>query len=87
MDMHFGKPYQHDYRRPYDAEDRLKKPIVEKDDIMGFIDEGSPQTTANMFGFYYLNRKSIWNSMSIRRWRIPCASWGGSDLRTRSEGL
>lgn len=25
MDMHFGKPYQHDYRRPKDAGDRLKK--------------------------------------------------------------
>jgi transposase len=55
----FGKPYPHDYRRPQDAEERLEELLLEsynrlinkwfkKNEIaFGFVDETSPQTTAN----------------------------------------
>ncbi len=47
--MHYTKPYPHDYRRPKDAEDQLKKlaPDILKDEVIGFMDQSSPQTTAN----------------------------------------
>ena len=55
----FGKPYPHDYRRPPDAAGRLEERLsetykrlinngfTEKDIALGFVDEASPQTTAN----------------------------------------
>jgi len=45
--MRFGKPYPHDYRRPKNADDDLKKLTLDEGDIVGFIDKASPQTTAN----------------------------------------
>ena len=57
--MHFSKPFPRDYRRPPDAEDRLKASLHEvfmtlqeqgigKDDIaLGCLDEASPQNRAN----------------------------------------
>ena len=57
--MHFNKPFPRDYRRPPDAEERLKASLhqvfmilkekgINKDDIaLGFIDEASPQQRAN----------------------------------------
>jgi hypothetical protein len=54
LKMHFGKPYPRDYRRPPDAEERLEKEIKKALDGLGgeetgigFVDETSPQTTAN----------------------------------------
>ena len=44
--MRFGKPYPHDYRRPK-SDDDLKKLTLDEGDIVGLIDEASPQTTAN----------------------------------------
>ena len=47
--MKHEKPYQVDYRRPDDAEEKLKKPgqINPNDTTIGFFDEAAPQTTAN----------------------------------------
>src|SRR5512135_1542446 len=57
--MHFNKPFPRDYRRPPDAEERLKASLhqafmllkakgIYKDDLaLGFLDETSPQNRAN----------------------------------------
>ncbi|MDA8054210.1 MAG: winged helix-turn-helix domain-containing protein [Thermoplasmatales archaeon] len=47
--MHHAKPYPHDYGRPKDAEEKLKKltPDILKDEVVGFTDQSSPRTTAN----------------------------------------
>ena len=57
--MHFSKPYPIDYRRPKDAEALLEnqldltfsllkeKGLRTEDIAIGFIDEASPQSTAN----------------------------------------
>jgi len=62
----FGKPYLHDYRRPPDAERRLEELLsetykrlinngfTEKDIALGFVDEASPQTTANTVRTWHL---------------------------------
>jgi transposase len=59
MGMPFGQPFPRDYRRPPDAEDRLKASLhqvvmtlpekeIGKDDIaLGCLDEASPQHRAN----------------------------------------
>src|SRR5512143_314754 len=59
MGMHFSKPFPRDYRRPPDAEERLKASLhqvfmtlkekgIGKDDIaLGFVDEASLQNRAN----------------------------------------
>lgn len=59
LGMHFGKPYPHDVRRPEDAEDQLEDALVKVySDLtdqglephqlaLGFLDEASPQPTAN----------------------------------------
>lgn len=59
LKLHFGKPYPHDYRRPADAEELLQSGLnsaysnlnnkgIQKDKMaLGFLDEASPQTTAN----------------------------------------
>jgi transposase len=59
LKMHFSKPYPMDYRRPEDAEALLENQLQltlsllrenglkEEDIAIGFIDEASPQNTAN----------------------------------------
>jgi transposase len=59
LKMHFSKPYPMDYRRPEDAEALLENQLEltlsllkeeglkEEDIAIGFIDEASPQNTAN----------------------------------------
>ena len=59
LKMHFSKPFPRDYRRPPDAEERLKASLhqavrvlkdkgIHKDDLaLGFLDETSPQNRAN----------------------------------------
>ena len=54
LNMRFGKRYPRDYRRPKDAEERLEgelgkalRDLDEEEIGIGFIDETSPQTTAN----------------------------------------
>ena len=47
--MNHAKPYQIDYRKPDDAEEKPKKlsQIDPYDTIIGFFDESAPQTSAN----------------------------------------
>ena len=59
LGMHFSKPFPRDYRRPPDAEERLKASLhqafrvlkekgIHKNDLaLGFLDETSPQNRAN----------------------------------------
>ena len=58
LKMRYAKPYPRDYRRPPDAENRLKNALddalgkiddLEAEDklVVGFVDECSPQTDAN----------------------------------------
>ena len=59
LGMHFSKPFARDYRRPPDAEARLKadlhhifmilkeKQMTKDDIVLGFLDEASPQNRAN----------------------------------------
>lgn len=59
LNMHFGKPFPHDYRRPDNAEELLKerlekvfmelkrKGLTKQAIALGFVDETSPQNRAN----------------------------------------
>src|SRR5512135_2245834 len=59
LGMHFSKPFPRDYRRPPDAEERLKaelhhvfmilkeKQMTTDEIVLGFLDETSPQNRAN----------------------------------------
>jgi transposase len=65
FEMHLSKPYPHDYRRPDDAEERLQAALdaayqkleargFSREEIaLGFLDEASPQTTANTVRFWH----------------------------------
>lgn len=69
LKMRFGKPYPRDYRRPQDAEERLEKALKEtlkeleaygEDEIgIGFVDESSPQTTANTVRVWSFEKPTI----------------------------
>lgn len=55
LNMHFGKPYPHDYRRPADAEEAFRESLMAaynrlfekglkaEEIALGFLDESSPQ--------------------------------------------
>ena len=52
LGMRYAKPYPKDYRKPKDAEARLKRAVEtsleeEKKVLLGFLDECKPQTCAN----------------------------------------
>lgn len=59
LGMNYSKPYPHDFRRPPDAKDQLETKLIqvysdlmdqgldEKSIAIGFLDEASPQLTAN----------------------------------------
>jgi transposase len=63
--MHLSKPYPHDYRRPDNAEALLQasldaayqkleaKGFSKQEIAIGFLDEASPQTTANTVRFWH----------------------------------
>lgn len=70
MGMRFAKPYPHDYRRPKDAEERLKMVVEtgldslyslegENEVLVGFFDECGPQTTANTQRVWSFGKTSI----------------------------
>ncbi len=71
LKMHFSKPYPVDYRKPKDAEAILQnqlqltfsllkeKGIKEEDIAIGFIDETSPQNTANTVRVWSFDKASI----------------------------
>jgi transposase len=68
LKMHFGKPYPHDSRRPPDAEERLENSLIqvysdlmdqgfsEKEIALGFLDEASPQLTANTVRVWHFGK-------------------------------
>ncbi|MDR9817549.1 MAG: helix-turn-helix domain-containing protein [Candidatus Methanoculleus thermohydrogenotrophicum] len=67
--MFSGKPYPRDYRRPRDAEQVLKKklPRMSKNTVPGFLDECSPQTTANTQRMWSFERTPmVKNTTKIR---------------------
>jgi len=68
MAMNFAKPYPHDYRRPADAEEMLKKlPKMDQKTVIGFLDEASPQTTANTQRLWSYDKLIIYkNTTNIR---------------------
>lgn len=60
MGMNFAKPYPHGYRRPSDAEDILKKlPKIDQNTVIGFLDETSPQTSANTQRLWSFGKPTI----------------------------
>ena len=71
LKMHFSKPYPVDYRKPKDAEAILEnqlqltfsllkeKGIKEEDIAIGFIDETSPQNTANTVRVWSFDKPRI----------------------------
>lgn len=77
--MQLSKPYPHDYRRPADAEKRLEASLeaayqtleakgFSKEDIaIGFLDEASPQTTANTVRFWHFGHLDITKDTTRRK--------------------
>jgi hypothetical protein len=71
LGMHLSKPYPHDYRRPDNAEEILKDRVEATlseletkgytlDDIaIGFVDESSPQNTANTVRVWSFDKPHI----------------------------
>jgi transposase len=68
LKMHFSKPYPHDIRRPPDAEAQLENNLIqvyndlmdqglnEKEIALGFLDETSPQLTANTVRVWHFGK-------------------------------
>ncbi|MEN6620057.1 MAG: IS630 family transposase [Smithella sp.] len=60
LKMAYGKPFTLDYRRPNDAELLLKNlPEIKPEMIIGFLDETSPQTTANTQRFWSFGHPTL----------------------------
>ncbi len=71
LNMHFGKPYPHDFRRPADAEKQFRESLMSaynrlfekglkaEDIALGFLDESSPQLTANTAKVWHFGRTTI----------------------------
>jgi transposase len=71
LQMHYSKPYPHDFRRPDDAEEQLEaklmetyntlmdKGLKEQDIAIGFVDESSPQLTANTARVWHFGKAEI----------------------------
>jgi hypothetical protein len=68
MGMNFAKPYPHDYRRPSNAKEMLKKlPKMDQNTVIGFLDETSRQTTANTQRLWSYGKPTICkNTAKIR---------------------
>ncbi len=71
LKMHYSKPYPHDFRRPDDAEEQLEAKLIEtynslmdkgfkeQDIAIGFLDEASPQLTANTARVWHFGKAEI----------------------------
>jgi len=69
--MHYSKPYPYDIRRPDDAEEQLEARLIEaynalmdkglneQDIALGFLDEASPQLTANTARVWHFGKAEI----------------------------
>lgn len=79
LKMRFGKPYPHDFRRPPDAEAQLEEKLIraysdlmdqgfsEKDIALGFIDEASPQLTANTVRVWHVGKGAVVKDTTKRK--------------------
>ena len=79
LKMHFSKPYPHDFRRPPDAEARLEASLTkvyndlmdqgldEKEIALGFLDEASPQLTANTARVWHFGKGEIAKDTTKRK--------------------
>jgi len=104
--MNFSKPYPHDYRRPIDAEEQLENAISDafnslidrgispSDVAVGFLDESSPQTTANTARVWHLRQHatiekdtSKYKSNTIGFYAIQGVSAEGSLVNSKSEAI
>lgn len=71
LGMHFGKPYPHDDKRPRDAEAQLEARLItayerlraqglsDEGIAIGFLDEASPQLTANTTRVWHFDHAEI----------------------------
>jgi len=71
LGMHFGKPYPHDAKRPADAEAQLEGRLVDayerlraqglsdEEIALGFLDEASPQLSANTVRVWHFGHGGI----------------------------
>ena len=71
LGMHFGKPYPYDAKRPSDAEAQLEQRLIDayerlraqglsdKEIALGFLDEASPQLTANTARVWHFGHGEI----------------------------
>jgi transposase len=71
LGMYCSKPYPHDFRRPADAEEQLEQRLIEvyadlmdqgldeHDIAIGFLDESSPQLTANTVRLWHFGDAHI----------------------------
>jgi transposase len=79
LEMHFGKPYPHDFRRPPDAEAQLENSLIqaysdlmdqgleEKEIALGFLDEASPQLTANTVRVWHFGKGEVAKDTTKRK--------------------
>lgn len=79
LKMHFGKPYPHDFRRPPDAEMQLEDHLIrvysdlmdqgldEKEIALGFLDEASPQMTANTARLWHFGKGEMSKDTTKRK--------------------
>jgi putative transposase len=79
LKMHFGKPYPHDFRRPPDAEAQLEAVLIqvysdlidqgvdEKEIALGFLDEASPQLTANTVRVWHFGKGEVTKDTTKRK--------------------
>jgi len=104
--MNFSKPYPHDYRRPIDAEEQLEEAIsdafkslidsgISSNDIaVGFLDESSPQTTANTVRVWHFGQHatiekdtSKYKANTIGFYAIQGVSAEDSLVNSKSEAI
>ena len=79
LKMHFSKPYPHDVRRPSDAEAQLEDTLIrvysdlmdqgldEKEIALGFLDEASPQLTANTVRVWHFGNGEVVKDTTKRK--------------------
>ena len=79
LKMRFGKPYPHDFRRPPDAAAQLEENLIrvysdlmdqglsEKDIALGFLDEASPQLTANTARVWHFGKGAVVKDTTKRK--------------------
>lgn len=79
LKMNFSKPYPHDFRRPPDAEEQLEARLMqvyndlmdqgldEKSIAIGFLDEASPQVTANTARVWHFGKGEVIKDTTKRK--------------------